>query len=111
MQLVRKAREAWKSHTKGPRAVSRSNEVSSITQGAWHRIVRGIARCLQDLGVFVFGCCRMTKFDIKNYFERIYNVKVLKVNTRIQLGMRLWRGALDVCCRVIKRLNHGNRIH
>lgn len=28
----------------------------------------------------------MTKFDIKNYFERIYNVKVEKVNTRIQLG-------------------------
>lgn len=29
---------------------------------------------------------RMTKFDIKNYFERIYNVKIDKVNTRIQHG-------------------------
>ena len=28
----------------------------------------------------------MTKFDIKNYFERIYNVKIDKVNTRIQHG-------------------------
>ena len=29
---------------------------------------------------------RMTKFDIRNYFEKIYGVKVAKVNTRIQLG-------------------------
>ena len=28
----------------------------------------------------------MTKFDIKNYFEKIYNIDVAKVNTRIQLG-------------------------
>ena len=36
----------------------------------------------------------MTKFDIKNYFERIYNVKIDKVNTRIQHGKWL--------CKVIK---------
>ena len=29
---------------------------------------------------------RMTKFDIRNYFEKIYGIKVTKVNTRIQLG-------------------------
>ena len=28
----------------------------------------------------------MTKFDIRNYFEKIYNVRVARVNTRIQLG-------------------------
>ena len=28
----------------------------------------------------------MTKFDIKNYFEKIYGLKIAKVNTRIQLG-------------------------
>ena len=28
----------------------------------------------------------MTKFDIKNYFEKIYKIDVAKVNTRIQLG-------------------------
>ena len=32
---------------------------------------------------------RMTKFDIRNYFEKIYGVKVAKVNTRIQLGTLL----------------------
>ena len=36
--------------------------------------------------VNVFHFCRMTKFDIKNYFEKIYNVDIAKVNTRIQLG-------------------------
>ncbi|XP_019860599.1 PREDICTED: 39S ribosomal protein L23, mitochondrial-like [Amphimedon queenslandica] len=29
---------------------------------------------------------KMTKFDIKNYFERIYGVDIHKVNTRIQRG-------------------------
>lgn len=29
---------------------------------------------------------KMTKFDIKNYFEKIYGLKIAKVNTRIQLG-------------------------
>lgn len=29
---------------------------------------------------------RMTKFDIRNYFEKIYNIKVRRVNTRIQVG-------------------------
>ena len=33
----------------------------------------------------------MTKFDIKNYFERIYNVKIDKVNTRIQHGKWLFK--------------------
>ena len=29
---------------------------------------------------------KMTKFDIRNYFWKIYGVRVAKVNTRIQLG-------------------------
>ena len=29
---------------------------------------------------------RMTKFDVRNYFEEIYNIRVRKVNTRIQQG-------------------------
>ena len=28
----------------------------------------------------------MTKFDIRNYFQKIYGVQVAKVNTRIQIG-------------------------
>lgn len=40
--------------------------------------------------VFYF-LSRMTKFDIRNYFEKIYGVKVAKVNTRIQLGMEYSR--------------------
>lgn len=28
----------------------------------------------------------MTKIDIKNYLEKIYNIKVARVNTRIQAG-------------------------
>ena len=28
----------------------------------------------------------MTKFDIKNYFQSIYNINVALVNTRIQQG-------------------------
>ena len=28
----------------------------------------------------------MTKFDIRNYFEKIYDLSVRRVNTRIQLG-------------------------
>ena len=29
----------------------------------------------------------MTKFDIKNYFQSIYNINVALVNTRIQQGV------------------------
>jgi ribosomal protein L23 len=36
--------------------------------------------------MFVMFISSMTKFDIRNYFEKIYNIKVKKVNTRIQLG-------------------------
>ena len=32
------------------------------------------------------GVIRMNKPDIKNYFEKIYQIKVKNVNTRIQLG-------------------------
>ena len=40
--------------------------------------------CVSVVGIV---CGRMTKFDIRNYFEKIYSVKVSKVNTRVQLGM------------------------
>jgi large subunit ribosomal protein L23 len=29
---------------------------------------------------------KMTKLDVRNYLQSIYNVEVAKVNTRIQLG-------------------------
>ena len=29
----------------------------------------------------------MTKFDIKNYFQSIYNINVALVNTRVQQGV------------------------
>ena len=38
----------------------------------------------------MFCMCRMTKFDIRNYFEKIYNIRVKKVNTRIQVGKLLY---------------------
>ena len=31
--------------------------------------------------------CSITKFDIKNYFQSIYNINVALVNTRIQQGV------------------------
>ena len=45
----------------------------------------------------------MTKFDIKNYFEKIYNIDVAKVNTRIQLGKcsvinRKWIAKIPLLC-------------
>jgi ribosomal protein L23 len=43
-------------------------------------------RSQNKINVFQFYLSRMTKFDIKNYFEKIYNIDVAKVNTRIQLG-------------------------
>ena len=53
--------------------------------------------------VFMFctrSDCRMTKFDIRNYFQKIYGVDVVKVNTRIQLGKSFklgcpWFSAID----------------
>ena len=56
--------------------------------------------CVQEYFVSEFCCTvlsdvvecaicyspRMTKFDIRNYFWKIYGVRVAKVNTRIQLG-------------------------
>lgn len=37
--------------------------------------------------ICVFFCLdRMTKFDVKNYLEKIYNVPVGAVRTRIQFG-------------------------
>ena len=41
----------------------------------------------QPKNVVQFHCSmEMTKYDIKNYLEKIYNMKVMNVRTRIQLG-------------------------
>ena len=42
----------------------------------------------------------MTKLDIRNYLESIYNVEVAKVNTRIQLGWYAMSVCLSVCLSV-----------
>ncbi len=39
--------------------------------------------------------CRMTKFDIRNYFQSIYGVSVAQVDTRIQLGMFVGHTTVD----------------
>ena len=49
----------------------------------------------------------MAKPDIRNYLEKIYNVKVVRVNTRIQIGMFTlpsvgWGG---VACAVMITMN------
>lgn len=49
------------------------------------KIVRPQAKQLPN--VVQFHCSmEMTKFDIKNYLEKIYNIPVVDVRTRISLG-------------------------
>lgn len=41
----------------------------------------------QPENVITFHCSmEMTRFDVKNYLEKIYNVHPIKINTRIALG-------------------------
>lgn len=41
----------------------------------------------QPANVVQFACSmEMTKFDMKNYLEKIYNIKVVDVRTRIAMG-------------------------
>lgn len=41
----------------------------------------------QPPNIVHFKCSmEMTKFDIKNYLEKIYNVPVVEVKTRVSLG-------------------------
>ncbi|CAH1370444.1 unnamed protein product [Tenebrio molitor] len=51
----------------------------------WLKLVRPTHE--QPPNVVQFSCSmQMTKFDIKNYLEKIYNVKVVDVRTRIAMG-------------------------
>lgn len=51
----------------------------------WLKIVR--PDVAQPSNVVQFQCSiEMTKYDIKNYLEKIYNVPVAEVRTRIALG-------------------------
>lgn len=41
----------------------------------------------QPPDVVQFACSmEMTRYDIKNYLEKIYNINVVKIDTRIELG-------------------------
>ncbi|XP_057340655.1 39S ribosomal protein L23, mitochondrial [Microplitis mediator] len=51
----------------------------------WMKLVR--PQCPQaDNQVEFHVSMGMTKYDVKNYLEKIYNVKVLDVRTRIKMG-------------------------
>ncbi|XP_018393291.1 PREDICTED: probable 39S ribosomal protein L23, mitochondrial [Cyphomyrmex costatus] len=59
----------------------------------WMKLITPIDQ--QPLNVVQFHCSmEMTKYDIKNYLEKIYNVNVINVRTRIQMG-RLTRDRLQ----------------
>lgn len=41
----------------------------------------------QPKNVVMFHCSmEMTRYDIKNYLEKIYKVPIIKINTRIAMG-------------------------
>ncbi|XP_075979627.1 mitochondrial ribosomal protein L23 [Anticarsia gemmatalis] len=51
----------------------------------WMKLVRPQGRQLPN--IVHFECSmEMTKFDIKNYLEKIYNIPVVDVRTRIYMG-------------------------
>lgn len=51
----------------------------------WLKIVRPVPE--QPANVVQFACSmEMTKHDVKNYLEKIYNIPVMDVRTRIALG-------------------------
>lgn len=51
----------------------------------WLKIVRPVPE--QPANVVQFACSmEMTKHDVKNYLEKIYDIKVMDVRTRIALG-------------------------
>lgn len=54
----------------------------------WLKLVRPIHE--QPENVVQFQCSmEMTKYDIKNYLEKIYNVQTTHIRTRIALGKTL----------------------
>ncbi|KYB27800.1 large ribosomal subunit protein uL23m [Tribolium castaneum] len=51
----------------------------------WLKLVRPTHE--QPPNIVQFSCSmQMTKYDIRNYLEKIYNIKVVDVRTRIALG-------------------------
>lgn len=51
----------------------------------WMKVIRPTE--VQPENVVTFSCSmEMTKYDIKNYLEKIYNVPVVDIRTRIALG-------------------------
>lgn len=51
----------------------------------WMKLVRPTAEHPPNL--VQFSCSmEMTKFDIKSYLEKIYNIKTVEIRTRIALG-------------------------
>ncbi|EZA54793.1 hypothetical protein DMN91_007637 [Ooceraea biroi] len=51
----------------------------------WMKLIKSMHK--QPPNVVQFHCSmEMTKFDIRNYLEKIYNVKPIKVNTVITMG-------------------------
>lgn len=51
----------------------------------WMKLVRPPPRQLPNIAHFQCSM-EMTKFDIRNYLEKIYNVPVVQVRTKICLG-------------------------
>ncbi|CAH1125949.1 unnamed protein product [Ceutorhynchus assimilis] len=51
----------------------------------WMKLIRTTEK--QPKNIVQFSCSmQMTQFDIKNYLEKIYNVKTVDIRTRIALG-------------------------
>ena len=51
----------------------------------WMKLVRSPPK--QQPNVVEFHCSmEMTKYDVKNYLEKIYNIPVIDVKTRIAMG-------------------------
>ncbi|CAH0561268.1 unnamed protein product [Brassicogethes aeneus] len=51
----------------------------------WLKLIKPTTE--QPANIVQFSCSmQMTKFDIKNYLEKIYNVNVVDVRTRIAMG-------------------------
>jgi len=51
----------------------------------WMKLIKPIHE--QPKNIVQFACSmEMTKYDIKNYLEKIYNVPVIDIRTRIDMG-------------------------
>lgn len=51
----------------------------------WLKIIKPTHK--QPANIVQFACSmEMTKYDVKNYLEKIYNIPVIDVRTRIEMG-------------------------